>query len=532
MATVLKELHERLPAAKDASFNSFAKQHEPTCLTNTRVDLLEQIYNWGDGDDQRYLFWLNGWAGTGKSTIARTVARRFFDQKRLGASFFFSRGGGDAGNASIFVTSIAIQFASSIPALCPYILDVVSEHHDIVRLSIRDQWQMLVIGPLSKLQSNGHFASHILVIDALDECDDDSTIRILVQLFSDARSLKTAQLRVFLTSRPEVPIRYGLSQIPNSEHTTFILHNILQSVIDNDITSYLEHQLKAISQECFLPAGWPGGEFIRHMTQTAGGLFIWAATACRFIREGNRFAPKRLDTILKGSGNIVTEPEKRLDVIYISVLERSIYPEYTDEEKEEACHMLQQIVGSIAVLYSPLSIPSLSRLLSLTEQSISQTLNELHSILDVPKGTLSPLRLHHPSFRDFIFNEHRCKDSRFWVSAKQVHQTLAEHCLQLMSNTLKQYVCGVELPAKLASSAESSQVEQHLPLEVQYACLHWVQHVQNSGMQLRDSDQVHQFLKVHLLHWLEALGWMHRVPAGVHAISMLESITLVSLITP
>ncbi|KAF2179765.1 hypothetical protein K469DRAFT_693663 [Zopfia rhizophila CBS 207.26] len=55
--------------------------------------------------------------GTGKSTIARTVARKYYDQKRLGASFFFSRGGGDVGNAGLFVTSIAAQLANDVPPL-------------------------------------------------------------------------------------------------------------------------------------------------------------------------------------------------------------------------------------------------------------------------------------------------------------------------------------------------------------------------------------------------------------------------------
>src|SRR6266576_4645838 len=82
-----------LPCAVEAPFNSYAKQNSPPCLPNTRVDILREIYNWAEGQDGRCIFWLNGLAGTGKSTIARTVARRYFDQKCLGASFFFSRGG-------------------------------------------------------------------------------------------------------------------------------------------------------------------------------------------------------------------------------------------------------------------------------------------------------------------------------------------------------------------------------------------------------------------------------------------------------
>jgi len=76
---------------------------------------------------------------------------------------------------------------------------------------------------------------------------------------------------------------------------------------------------------------------------------------------------------------------------------------------------------------------------------------------------------------------------------------------------------------------ESSRVEQCPPAEVQYACLYWVQHLQKSGGQLGDNDQVRQFLQKHLLHWLEALGWIKGVSEGILAMILLESIALVGL---
>jgi hypothetical protein len=106
----------QLPHAADAPFNSYAKQHERPCLRDTRVGLLQEIHSWADGLDERCIFWLSGLAGTGKSTIARTVARSYFDEGRLAASFFFSRGGGDVSHAGMFVTSIAKQVAHNVPA--------------------------------------------------------------------------------------------------------------------------------------------------------------------------------------------------------------------------------------------------------------------------------------------------------------------------------------------------------------------------------------------------------------------------------
>jgi hypothetical protein len=66
-------------------------------------------------------------AGTGKSTIARTIARKYHKLKRLGASFFFSRGGGDLSQATKFFTAIAMQLADNIPALKDHICKVIDE---------------------------------------------------------------------------------------------------------------------------------------------------------------------------------------------------------------------------------------------------------------------------------------------------------------------------------------------------------------------------------------------------------------------
>src|SRR5450432_4185996 len=92
---------------------------------------------WADGPRDKCIFWLDGLAGTGKSTIARTVAHRYFEQKRLGASFFFSRGGGDVSHAGKFFTSTAVQLANNVPSLQQHICDAVTERKDIASQSPR-----------------------------------------------------------------------------------------------------------------------------------------------------------------------------------------------------------------------------------------------------------------------------------------------------------------------------------------------------------------------------------------------------------
>ena len=86
-------------------------------------------------------------------------------------------------------------------------------------------------------------------------------------------------------------------------------------------------------------------------------------------------------------------------------------------------------------------------------------------------------------------------------------------------------------PENQASQIESSRVPKYLPPEVQYACLYWVQHLQRSGSQVHDGEEVFQFLQAHLLHWLEALGWMGKTSEGIQAILSLEAHISVSYLS-
>ncbi|KAH8748018.1 hypothetical protein BGZ57DRAFT_153182 [Hyaloscypha finlandica] len=92
-----------------------------------------------------------------------------------------------------------------------------------------------------------------------------------------------------------------------------------------------------------------------------------------------------------------------------------------------------------------------------------------------------------------------------------------------MSQTLKKDICELHAPGSQTSQVKNTWIEKCLPPEVQYACLYWVQHLQRGGSHIRDGEETHRFLQTHLLHWLEALGWMRKASEGIQAILSLEA---------
>jgi len=512
-----ERLLPKLPFAEGAAFNSRLWEHESRCLPETRVNILQQIITWSTDPNGACIFWLNGIAGTGKSTIARTVANTWSVQKQLGASFFFSKGQGDLGHATYFFTSLADQLAISLPDFRRHICSAIKKNPDIFQRGLGDQWKHLILQPLSKLEVSLQPPALILVIDALDECDGDNDTQLILRLLAEAKNLNAVCFRVFITSRPETPIRFGFHAIPEATHQDFVLHSISQSIIEHDISIFLHHELDRIRRERGFPIGWPSENEFDLLCQRACGLFIYASTACRFIRDLLWTPYKRLSMILNDD-YVGQSPTGQLDDIYIRIIKHSINLEnQSRQDKLKLSCEFKQIVGSIIILFDTLPITMVARLLNLDKQDVEVRLSCLRSVFDIPEMSESPIRLLHPSFRDFLLHRGRCLDTQFRIDETKTHGDLFVCCLKLMSKHLKRNICNL-----------GGVVKHCLPLDVQYSCCYWVSHLQRSNIKLCDGDQVHIFLQKHFLHWLEALSLIGKISDGILMVKSLETILTVS----
>jgi hypothetical protein len=490
----------QLPLAHGASFDSKTEEHNPTCLPDTRQQLLEDIDRWIDDPNSKTVYWLNGMAGTGKSTISRTVAHSQSQRRNLGASFFFKRGEMDRGNLNKLMSTLAYHLALSVPGAGFFIKKALDANPAIVGKSVKEQFQKLIQEPLCEAAVTASTPSSVvMVIDALDECDQEADIRSLIRIFSQAKVVRP-QLRVFLTSRPELPIRLGFSEVRGS-YQDLVLHEIPAQIVEHDIVVFLNDEFKKIrhdfnmtvEDERKLPPDWPGSPVVQRLAQMAVPLFIFASTVCRFVGDSRRRNPRtRLQTVL-GDGK--RSHGSQLDQTYAPIL-CSQTTSLPKEEREEIIRDFSVIVGSIVTLASPLSAIALSCLIDVPPEVVGERLDALHSVLSIPSEPTLPVRLLHLSFRDYLMTE----KSEFQVDEKHTHQSLAKHCLRVMSGGLRENICSLTFPGMRRSTVDAAQVEKSMPSHVQYACMYWAQHQTEGDYKPTDNKEVYDFLTTHLCH--------------------------------
>ncbi|TGZ80748.1 hypothetical protein EX30DRAFT_307236, partial [Ascodesmis nigricans] len=502
---------EKLPRVQGAAFDSHYLEHRSTCLQGTRVDVLNEIMRWCQSSaDGPCIYWLCGMAGTGKSTIARTVSKVCDNEKRLGASFFFSKDKEDLKKAQNFVTTIALQLTEHIPGLKPLVSEAIKKKPDISEKILEIQWRHLITDPLTSLDQE-KLERFVIIIDALDECEKND-IRLILGVLAQSYKLCTTRLKVFVTSRPETPIRKVFGETIMKMHQLQILHKVPQKTIDHDIRLYFQDQLK----DDVTP------EVLDRLVEKAGGLFIWAATACRFLQCASIMKERRLKLLLT-DGKSSRHPEKELDSIYITILSTSIKDKFHDDEYEEAFELYRRIIEVIILVPSPVSMDTLSRLIHLSKDTINDIIGDLHSVLDIPTDDAYPIRTLHLSFRDFLLSESRCQDTNLRIDEQQGHRSLLSECLKCMSDKLRENVCDLPYPGISSGDVKKEIIEKALPSELQYACRYWIYHLQRSGNEVYNDGNIEKFLQTHFLHWLEVLSLMGVVSEGIDAIRALES---------
>jgi len=486
------------------------------CLKGTRESVLDEIEEWTEDFDKSPVFWLNGLAGTGKSTIAQTIAERVFANGRLGASFFCSRGVEDRSNLQLIFPTLAFQLARKYPGFRSSFIPLLQSDPDVVHESLQDQMQKFLVEPLRSAD-----ISTVIVIDALDECrDEDPESAILLVVGQSVRDIPG--VKFFITSRPEMHITAGFRGPLLREFTdVFILHEVEPRTVDDDIRHFLKHTLSQLSRRRGCTDGWPTNEDLDSLCRRAAGFFVYAVATVKFLDHHLQDPSDQLATIMGSPESTIYEGETKLkvytslDSLYMSVFQKSF-----QENKAEDDTMVRSILSATVLVTNPLSLSAIATLLGFRHNQVRRLLELIQSLFILPEDPDHPVQPFHKSFPDFITDPTRCRDPRFHISP-DYHIELALHCFQLMGKSLKKNMCSIP-DYSLNSEVEdlTKRIEDsgiHGALE--YACRSWYKHIISIEHQATDVlSALCDFLEGKFIFWLEVMSILGVMGDAVHAL--------------
>jgi len=441
------------------------------CLKGTRESVLKEIEDWTEDFTKSPVFWLNGLAGTGKSTIAQTVAERVFADGRLGASFFCSRAFEDRSDLHLIFPTLAFQLAQKYPGFRSFLIPLLQSNPDIFRDSLHSQMQELLLKPLLSAR-----ISTVIVIDALDECKDEDPESAILLVLGKSIS-KVPGVKLFITSRPETHIASGFRGPLLKEWTDiFTLHHVESCIVDSDIRLFFKRELSKLARR---PQNWPTDEQLDSLCQRAAGFFVYAVATVGFLKHKFKRPSDRLDIIMKSPESTIYEGKTELKV-YTSLdsLYTSIFQAAFCRNDAEDNAMVRSVLSAVVLVTNPLSPSAIATLMGFECDKVMPLLESVQSLLALHNDIDHPVQSFHKSFPDFIIDPTRCNDPRFHIPP-DYHIEIILGCLELMGKSLKRNMCSIPDYALNSDVGDLQRriKENGIRGALEYACRSWHNHI-------------------------------------------------------
>ncbi|TCD61634.1 hypothetical protein EIP91_008140 [Steccherinum ochraceum] len=517
---------ERLKHVADAAYGKGQQGGKRTsCLRDTRKKILGKLDSWLLDPKDFRVFWLNGMAGTGKSTIADSLYKAAEQHGAHVAAFFCSRDLDSTRDVFHIIPSLAYQLSVRFGAYRAALVASLKGESYPENFGLQDQIEKLILKPLSTVSVK---SSHLIVLlaDAMDECQSDGDlIRTFVDLLlSHAGDFCEARIKFFLTSRPAHEISQNFKLDELRRHQRLVLHDADFMDVQHDLDLYVRYQLRGVQMKD--PSFTFSQTQVTMISKASVPLFIFAATVCAHISgrhanlKGRVNYAKRLTQVISqistNKPNDGSRTMEALDGLYRMVLESAF--KIMNEEAEEFDDADRQtqaefVIASILTFFEPLGLAAMSTLFGSGYdcQKVQDLLYHLYSIIDVSEDDVQPVRALHASLYDYLTDPGRRPP--FLISPSATHAVLAAISLERMLDIITHdNVCGLQVGEDqdgikdFQSHIQDGRIRNALPA-LRYACQHWSQHLSASSCtpDSRLLEALERFTSTCLLRWIEML---------------------------
>lgn len=494
---------------------------EKACFPGTRADIIDTISRWAVRPIQpggASLFWLKGFAGSGKSAIAHTMANLFSSGKRLGATYIFDESHATERRADTVFSKIARDLVGLSSDWKKALGAVVQESPELRHTpSVRRQYEELILRPAKELTFVGPI---LIVIDAFDECggSPDSRKELLNILATRLPELPS-NFRVLLTSRTEKEIDDAF--IRRNHITQLDLQTVSRSSTSADLAIYYKMRLGQLPE---LEPKWSHDTWVPALIERSEGLFQWAFTACEFVLEPGWEPVERLESLIS------TTELTGIDKLYKAILHHIFG--FSDDDAR--LPRFRSVLGRVLCVRQPLSITDLTALRGPAESASAtrSIVRLMGSVLSGVSADSSPVRALHTSFRDFLFSAER--SGIYHVDVASHEELIAKSCMSILNAELKFNICDLPSSHDLAKDIDPddfmARMDTHIPQYLLYCSRFWSDHVTSTHFTAELGALLRTFTEKQFLYWLELLGLMRDVHGAGNNMKLVREWVKVSFI--
>ena len=484
------------------------------CTNGTRVKILEDITKWANDCSLASppVFWLTGQAGSGKTTIAYTIAKRFEEGGNtnqhtvLGGNFLCSRQFQETQAQNRIIPTIAYQLARKCESYANALH--VADNFNAVNHDVSSQMTDLLVEPwqLSEATRHPELPPYLIVIDALDEIKGNGGSEFLRELLKTIDKCNFKGFKFLVTSRPDPKV----SALCKSFTSDAIcrLQDVPIEEAKLDIETYLKTQLPEL-------AGSP--DFVE-LGRRADGLFIYAATAVKYLTPFDSITVRERTEMLNDFLSKSYEPASSSDATFlIDELYRQIMCDAFQISKLGGKYLARRLSTLYTFLCTaePMSASIVAALVPDGDvETARAVLRDLHAVLYTQDDRVF---LYHASFFDFMFTQARsnfCIDNKnyaFSCDEPAHHKLLGESCFRIMKSGLRFNMGNITssfLFDRDNAVELAEQIDRNISAALRYSSRHWTHHLPLP--QLINTDNlcrcISEFLEIRVLFWIEAMN--------------------------
>ncbi|KAF9478746.1 hypothetical protein BDN70DRAFT_879554 [Pholiota conissans] len=385
-----------------ALHDSLQRVDPPQCHPGTRVEILQTIYDWITISEhrQKWLLWLNGAAGAGKSAIMQSTAERCVREYIAIASFFFMGSDATRNRIDSVVATHVYQLIKVIPDTLDEVLLTIDHDPLIFDQSFQSQFNRLIILPLIHLPYvlQRPFA---IFIDGLDECIDQIQQSNLLKFFGDISSTKSIPLVIIVASRREPQI---LSEFGSKKVSQLLeIVPLDESKASDDIRRFFNAKFADIKENhnfrhLLLP-DWPSVLIVTELVEKASEQFIYASVVIKYISSPRANPARRLEIVRDLR---LRHPSSEHPFAYLDSLYRHIFSRVAVEQLDYVLTILAFCIWT--------GIPHVGifeSVFMLTSGELEVFFSDLTAILEFKLGKLKFL---HASLPDFLQDKSRSEE--------------------------------------------------------------------------------------------------------------------------